>query len=183
MTRHEIIGSDGALTAAQRETLVAVLDMIIPASEDGRFPSAADLDVLDHIRESQNQLLPALREDLGRLDRLAAERAGSGFSRLTESDRARVMDEIRGAEPGFLKDLALATATCYYQDDRVLHALGMEARPPFPKGYEVVSGDLSLLDPVRRRGKLYRDAPLDSRSHPCRRSAAPAETAHLRTAH
>ena len=159
MTRHEIIGSDGALTAAQRATLRVVLDMIIPASGDGRFPSAAEVDVLEHIRESQSHLLPALREDLGRLDRLAAERSGSAFTRLTDSDRARVMGEIRSAEPGFLKDLALQTASCYYQDDRVLRALGMEARPPFPKGYEVVSGDLSLLDPVRKRGKLYRDAP------------------------
>ena len=91
MTSHEIIGSDGALTAAQRETLVAVLDMIIPASEAGRFPSAADIDVLDHIRESQSHLLPALREDLGRLDRLAAERAGSAFAHLTDSDRSRTV--------------------------------------------------------------------------------------------
>ena len=159
MTSDRLIGSDGALTAAQRETLAAVLDMIIPASSDGRFPSAAQVDVLDHIRESRSQLLPALREDLDRLDRLAAEHAGTAFAHLTESDRSRVMDEVRCAEPDFLKDFALATATCYYQDDRVLHALGMEARPPFPKGYEVLSGDLSLLDPVRRRGKLYRDAP------------------------
>ena len=99
-----------------------------------------------------------MREDLGRLDRLAAEHSGKAFARLTVSDRDRVMDDIRGAEPDFLKDLALATTTCYYQDDRVLLALGMEARPPFPKGYEVVSGDLSLLDPVRKRGKVYRDA-------------------------
>ena len=91
MTSHEIIGSDGALTAAQRATLRVVLDMIIPASEDGRFPSAADIDVLDHIRESGSQLLPALREDLGRLDRLAAERSGSAFARLTESGRSRTV--------------------------------------------------------------------------------------------
>ena len=158
MTSERIISSDGVLTAAQREILRAVLDMIIPASEDGRFPSAAEVDVLEHIRESQSHLLPALREDLGRLDRLAAGHSGTAFAHLTESDRIRVMDEIRSAEPGFLKDLALQTATRYYQDDRVLRALGMEARPPFPKGYEIVSGDLSLLDPVRKRGKLYRDA-------------------------
>ena len=91
MTSHQIIGSDGALSQAQRETLRVVLDMIIPASEDGRFPSAADIDVLDHIRESGSQLLPALREDLGRLDRLAAERSGSAFARLTDSDRSRTV--------------------------------------------------------------------------------------------
>ncbi len=159
MASGRIISSDGALTAAQRETLRAVLDMIIPASGDGRFPSAADVDVLDHIRESTSRLLPALREDLGRLDKLAAKRSGSAFAQLTDSDRVRVAEEIRRAEPDFLKDLALQAATCYYQDDRVLRALGVEARPPFPKGYEVVSGDLSLLDPVRKRGKLYRDTP------------------------
>lgn len=159
MTSDRIIGSDGALSAAQRETLRAVLDMIIPASSDGRFPSAADVEVLDHIREFASQLLPALREDFGRLDKLAVERSGSAFAKLTDSDRARVVEEIRRAEPGFLRDLALQAATCYYQDDRVLLSLGVEPRPPFPKGYEVASGDLALLDPVRKRGKLYRDAP------------------------
>ena len=159
MTSHEIIGSDGALTAAQRETLRVVLDMIISASEDGRFPSAAEVDVLGHIRESQSQLLPALREDLGRLNGQAEQRFGTAFARLVASKRNSILDDIRAVEPGFLNVLALQTATCYYQDDRVLRALGMEARPPFPKGYEVLSGDLALLDPVRKRGKLYRDAP------------------------
>jgi hypothetical protein len=45
----------------------------------------------------------------------------------------------------------------YYQAPRVVEALGLEARPPHPKGYEVELGDLTLLDEVRRRGKLYRD--------------------------
>ena len=67
--------------------------------------------------------------------------------------------EVRCAEPGFLKDLALQAANRYYQDDRVLRALGMGRVHLFPKGYDVASGDLSLLDPVRKRGKLYRDTP------------------------
>jgi len=33
----------------------------------------------------------------------------------------------------------------------------MEARPPYPKGYQVEPGDLSLLNPVIARGKIYRD--------------------------
>ena len=36
----------------------------------------------------------------------------------------------------------------YYRDDRVLLALGHEARAPFPKGYEVEQGDWSLLEVV-----------------------------------
>jgi hypothetical protein len=33
----------------------------------------------------------------------------------------------------------------------------MDARAPFPKGYDLEQGDWSLLDPVRARPRLYRD--------------------------
>ncbi len=45
----------------------------------------------------------------------------------------------------------------YYRDDRVLLALGLEARAPFPKGYTLEQGDWSLLDAVRHRPPLWRD--------------------------
>ena len=45
----------------------------------------------------------------------------------------------------------------YYRDDRVLRALGHEARPPFPKGYVVEQGDWSLVDAVRSRAPFWRD--------------------------
>lgn len=47
-------------------------------------------------------------------------------------------------------------AQCYYRDDRVMTSLGMELRAPHPKGYEVATGDWSLLEPVRRRQSFYR---------------------------
>ncbi len=46
----------------------------------------------------------------------------------------------------------------YYRDDRVMRSLDMELRPPFPGGFTVEQGDWSLLDPVRSRPKLWRDA-------------------------
>ena len=50
-----------------------------------------------------------------------------------------------------MRTLALQTVTCYYQDDRVLEAIwGWKRGRRFPKGYEVPTGDVSLLDPVRR---------------------------------
>ena len=38
-----------------------------------------------------------------------------------------------------------------------MRSLGMEPRPPVPKGFEVEQGVWSLLDPVRARPTLYRD--------------------------
>ena len=79
------------------------------------------------------------------------------FGDALGAERQALLDEVRGDEPKFLRDLALQPVTLYYQDDRVMEAIGLEARPPFPKGSEVVAGDLSLLDPVRARGQVYRD--------------------------
>ena len=53
--------------------------------------------------------------------------------------------------------LGRAVLQCYYRDDRVLSALGLEPRAPFPKGHALPSGDWSLLDVVRQRPRMWRD--------------------------
>jgi hypothetical protein len=40
-----------------------------------------------------------------------------------------------------------------------MRSLGMEPRPPWPKGFDVPQGDWFLLEPVCARGKIYRDVP------------------------
>ena len=157
MSSDDIIGSDATLNSDQQRTFVAILDMIIPASDDGRFPSAADMDVLGYIAKTDHQLLDTVRNELDRLNAVSEDLYGVAFGDAGETRRQGLLDGIRGAEPQFLGGLALQTVTLYYQDDRVMEAIGMEARPPFPKGFEVVAGDLSLLDPVRARGQIYRD--------------------------
>ena len=152
----DLIGSDNPLSTRQRRTLDVVLDMIVPASADGRKPSAADVGVLDYIREHEADTLPLLGEQLDRLDALA-QASGGAFAALDSGRRRTLMADIRAREPTFLHALALHAVTVYYQDARVLEALGMEARPPFPEGYDVPAGDLTLLEPVRRRGSLVRE--------------------------
>ena len=39
----------------------------------------------------------------------------------------------------------------------IVRSLGMELRPPFPKGHVVEQGDWSLLDPVRNRPSFWRN--------------------------
>ena len=45
---------------------------------------------------------------------------------------------------------------CYYQDARVLEAIGVGVGAPFPRGNTVEPGDLSLLDPVARNKTTWR---------------------------
>jgi hypothetical protein len=53
--------------------------------------------------------------------------------------------------------LGRAVLQCYYRDDRVLRALGVEPRPPYPRGRVLEQGDWSLLDAVRSRPRMWRD--------------------------
>jgi hypothetical protein len=150
-------GADAGLTSVQRETLSVLLNMILPPSADGRMPGAAGMAALIGQIAEARTTLPALRESLDKLDHEAVTQYGAPFAAVDEVRRVSLLDQMRTRDPGTLQQLALDTVTCYYQQDRVLEGLGMEARPPFPTGYQVEQGDLSLLKPVIARGKIYRD--------------------------
>jgi hypothetical protein len=47
-----------------------------------------------------------------------------------------------------------------------MQSLGLEPRPPFPKGHVVEQGDWSLLDPVRARPPMYRGVNQERREMP-----------------
>ena len=147
------------LTSEQRAILDLVLNMIVPPSVDGRMPGAAEVGVLAYLLAEAQDALPVLRQELDELDRRSRERSARGFAALEAAERKLLIESMRAQAPSFMSRLAAETLACYYQHDRVLEGLGMEARPPYPKGYQVAQGDLSLLDPVRARGKIYRDAP------------------------
>lgn len=157
MARDQIIGTDNPLSDDQQRVLAIVLDLIIPASEDGQRPSAAEVDVLGYVRESESHTLDGLRAELDQLDAEAWETHREAFASLDPATREGLVNAVREREPHFMRTLAMQTVICYYQDDRVLEAIGVGARPPFPQGYEVPAGDLTLLEPVRRRCKVYRE--------------------------
>jgi len=151
-------GADATLTPVRRETLRAVLGMLVPPSPDGRMPGAADLpEVLRHIEHVAAEL-PVMRDGLDMLQHEAMARYGAAFAALDHASRSIVLDEFAARHPPVLERLGLETVTCYYQQDGVIERLGMEARPPYPVGYQVLPGDLTLLNPVIARGKIYRDA-------------------------
>ena len=151
--------SDPSFTDDEERALSAVLDEIIPPSSDGRFPGAGELGLARYIEQTQRRnpdLRPVIQQGLSAIDDLACSRSPQGFSALSKQDRLEVLNELASTQPGFFPSLIFHTYVGYYQNGRVVEALGLEARPPFPKGYEMEANDLTLLDGVRQRPKLYR---------------------------
>ena len=167
------IATDSPFTKRQERTLIALAAAIIPADREYGVPSAGDPAIADDILATAKRYAEPIAEALAMEDALAQAKYGAAFLDL---DAEAQMALVEGAnEPGFFDDvdwefneqqpaqmagqrtLLAIIAQCYYRDDRVMRSLEMEPRPPFPKGFEVEEGDWSLLEPVKQRGKIYRD--------------------------
>jgi hypothetical protein len=148
------------LSDDERRALTHVLNAIIPPSADERLPGAGEVGVVDHIEEAVRKT-PELKFpiDLGlaKLNELAETRRSTKFTDLAEADRAEILKSFVQNDQGLLATLTFFTYVGYYQNARVVEALGIEPRPPHPQGYEMAPTDWSLLDAVRQRGKVYRE--------------------------
>lgn len=147
-------------SADQLRTLAAALDEIIPASADGRLPGAGFLAGGERFA-SVVRLMPGLdvglSVGLAALDEHARKRGAGGFSSLAGPDRLAVLNEVAAADAGLVPSLMFVAYTTYYVEDLVIAAIGMEPRPPHPQGFAMDASDPALLEPVRARGKLYRE--------------------------
>ncbi len=140
------------LTADQIRDFRALAGTIIPASMTYGVPGADDERIFSDILRSLERDRDDVRQALAQLVRLA----GGAFAELDPPRRAEVAAAFRETGGAPLAALVRVVLLCYYRDDRVMQSLGLEPRPPFPKGHVVEQGDWSLLEPVRARPPMYR---------------------------
>ncbi len=81
---------------------------------------------------------------------------GNALADLDHARREAVAKEFRSTGGAAVAALTRVVLQCYYRDDRVVRSLGLELRPPFPKGHVLEDGDWSLLDPVKARPSMWR---------------------------
>ena len=149
----------GELTAEQKRNLAYVLDDIVPASAERRLPGAGELGVGTYVEETLRRtpmLWEMVLQGLSALEELTRARGAKTLGDLSENERGEVLRELGNSVNSFPPPLMLQAFAGYYQHPRVLEALGLEARPPHPKGYEMGEDDLGILEPVRRRAKMFR---------------------------
>jgi hypothetical protein len=148
------MSADGPLTAAQRGDLRSIAAEIIPASAEFDVPGADDPAIQADIVATLGRDTGLVREALDELARLA----GRPLASLEPARREAVALELRSKGGAAVATLTRVVLQCYYRDDRVVRSLGLEPRPPYPKGHILEDGDWSLLDPVRARPPMWRRA-------------------------
>ena len=152
-TSPENTSSEGGLPV---KTFSAVLDELIPA-RGSALPGAGGLGLGAFVADQLGEAAPLVAGALADLDARAEAAGAPDFASLDAGDRGELLRAVAGAHPGFLETLIFHLYAGYYHHPQVMEALGLEGRPPFPKGYPLELGDLDLLDPVRQRPPLYRE--------------------------
>lgn len=142
-------------TPAESRDLRCIAGMMIPASTEFGVPGADDAAIFADITRTMGRDFAAVRQALAEL----ATASGGAFADLDEARRSAVMGTFLASGGAAVTTLGRVVLQCYYRDDRVVRSLGLEPRAPFPKGHTLEQGDWSLLDPVRARPKMWRDAP------------------------
>ena len=146
------MSDNGPLTLAQQDDLRAIASVMIPASTEFDVPGADDPLIQADILATLGRDADLVREALDAL----AQLAGQPLASLDPAQREAVALELRANGGAAVATLTRVVLQCYYRDDRVVRSLGLEPRPPYPKGHVLEEGDWSLLDPVRARPPMWR---------------------------
>jgi len=141
------------LTAAELRDLRRLAGFMVPASAEYGVPGADDEAIFADIVRSLGRDRSAVRNTLAML----REIAGGDFTELDETRAEAAAMTLLSHEGPEMTALGRAVLQCYYRDDRVFRALGIELRAPYPKGRVLEQGDWSLLEAVRSRPRLWRD--------------------------
>ena len=131
--------------------------MIIPASDDGTMPSAGEVDFLPWLAGYAPEATSPVQTVLDRIEEVA-QQSGEAFAAMSPTTRQQVINTLFETERHTLGPLSDQVMACYYSDENVLAALGANPGPPYPDGNTVEQSDLGLLNPVKERGKIWRDA-------------------------
>jgi hypothetical protein len=140
---------DAGLSPAHSKALHRLAGIMIPADADYAVPPANDpaifADILRSLGGDRTLVLAAI------------DALGPDFPDLADAQAEAAAMAFLASGHASITALSRTVLQCYYRDDRVLIALGMEARAPFPKGHVVPQGDWSLLDAVKQRTPFWRD--------------------------
>lgn len=144
---------ESRLSDAEAKELAKIAGTMVPEDTALGMPGADDPAILEDIVRSVGRDLPHVREALAAI----AAKSGGAFADMDREARETLVNDwyAGGGAPALAFGRVIVGA--YYRDDRVLLALGHEARAPFPKGYVLEQGDWSLLDVVRERKPFWRD--------------------------
>ncbi|MDE0420661.1 MAG: hypothetical protein OXK76_07215 [Gammaproteobacteria bacterium] len=153
----DTIATDNPFTTEEQRTLLALVGALIPPSAEFGTPGADDPVIAADILATARPYHATVASALTQIESAAAKRYDTPYPDLDAATRASIASDLSRSRFAGVGTLVTITAQCYYRDDRVMRSLGMAPRSPYPDGFDIPQGDWSLLEPVRQRGRIYKE--------------------------
>src|SRR3954465_9594497 len=118
--------TEAQLTPAESRDLCRIAGLMIPASDAFGVPGADDAIIFADIIRSLGRDLGDVRDALAELAALA----GGTFVDADDAHAEILLTTLLARGDRVAAALGRVVLQCYYRDDRVLIALGLEARAP-----------------------------------------------------
>jgi hypothetical protein len=148
----------GELSAAQRATLRAAMDEIIPAVEDMPAASAVGgVEYVARVAREDKAIRQAIGQSLAGLEALSKRLKAKPFTALSRPQRVETLQAYEQQSPKEFVTLRDFTYEAYYTEPRVWKLIGYELHPTNEAGPRVKPFDESVLAQVKKMPKRYRE--------------------------
>lgn len=135
-----------------RGILACIAGHMIPRDAGLGMPGADDPAIVQVMVDSVNRDRALLVSSLSAIEACV----GGSLHAMEATEQAAALAILRTDRPDLFAVIEGVVSRAYYRDDRVLRALTVPVRPPFPEGYEIDPSDWDLLAPVRNMPERYR---------------------------
>jgi hypothetical protein len=139
------------------EFLRAVVDTLVPG-DDGvpPLPSATVAGVAAKLAEHLGADRARAQRELVLRAIAMASRGDEAFVRAEAAERVAIVRRVEAELRGPFEAFVSLVLQDYYEAEAVLLAMGWRAEPPQPQGHRLLPFDEALLEPVKRRGRMWR---------------------------
>ena len=149
-------------TESEHEILYRILETLIPASKDGKIPSANNILIIEKLKQEaikDNKFKSLLLDGLKHIKQMLIE-TGNDLKSIDLRNFTNLICKLEDQKPEFFNAFLRKIYIAYYNQPSIRTHFGLSANPPHPEGYNVPSETIeeisSLVAPVIKRGACYR---------------------------
>ena len=149
-------------TESEHEILYRILETLIPASKDGKIPSANNILIIEKLKQEaikDNKFKSLLLDGLKHIKHMLIV-TGNDLNSIDLRNFTNLICKLEDQKPEFFNAFLRQTYIAYYNQPSIRTHFGLSENPPHPDGYNVPSETIeeisSLVAPVIKRGDCYR---------------------------
>ena len=149
-------------TESEHEILYRILETLVPASKDGKIPSANNILIIEKLKQEaikDNKFKSLLLDGLKHIKQMLIE-TGNDLNSIDLRNFTNLICKLEDQKPEFFNAFLRKIYIAYYNQPSIRTHFGLSANPPHPEGYNVPSETIeeisSLVAPVIKRGACYR---------------------------